>query len=618
MTKEQDKSDRPAAQIYRLASLSKSGAVLEEIATKAEAKAAVQANAYEPEDEYRDLYIGQTRDTGVLEPPYNLRRLDRLAQENNTLSPCIEAMVTNIDGTGYDFENRDEEAEDQEDDVRIDQLTEFFEQPWPGMSFITIRKALRRDLERTGNAYLEVLRNAQDEIVFLRNVDAKMMRLVKLDDPVPVDFVVRRKGVEVTMSVMVRQRRFCQLVNGVSLVYFKEFGVKRDLNKKTGRWVSQGQRLPAPDRGTEIIHFTALPDAHTPYGVPRWVNQMPSVLGSRKAEEFNLEFFDNGGVPPVLILLQGGTLQEETRKALEQKMGRGAAHTKNRVQVLEVEPSGGSLDSTPNARVTVERFGAERQNDAMFENYDEKCEVRLRRSFRLPPIFVGQAADYSFATAAASYQMAEAQVFKPERDEFDEVISMKLLAAMGYPDYRMVSKPLVIEDATLKLQGIEVALATNQVDLGDVIYEINEAAGTNIKISDKPRPLGGATHTIDNEGNIVPLPTAPANQNAPPCEKPGAGKPQPKQPEQAQVIKGEPRDALGLAVDMMLALRKRDMAALSRNLALFQALDSHGQEEVRKATASLQYLDPSTDLDGLGDLMGCTIAVMAQQYADNR
>ena len=185
----------------------------------------------------------------------------------------------------------------------------------------------------------------QDEIVFLRHVDAKMMRLMKLDDAVPVEQTLRRKGAEAKVTVMLRERRFAQLVNGISLVYFKEFGAKRDLNKKTGTWAPQNMRLPAADRATEIIHFTALPDAHTPYGVPRWINQLPSVLGSRKAEEFNLEFFDNGGVPPMLIVLQGGTLQAETRAAVEQKMSRGSAASKNRVQVLEVEPTGGSLDS---------------------------------------------------------------------------------------------------------------------------------------------------------------------------------------------------------------------------------------------------------------------------------
>ena len=56
-------------------------------------------------------------------------------------------------------------------------------------------------MERTGNAYLEVLRNAQDEIVFLRHVDAKMMRLMKLDDAVPVEQALRRKGAEAKVTV---------------------------------------------------------------------------------------------------------------------------------------------------------------------------------------------------------------------------------------------------------------------------------------------------------------------------------------------------------------------------------------------------------------------------------
>jgi capsid portal protein len=268
---------------------------------------AIQPNAFEPEDEYQQLYVGATRDQGIIQPPFNFRQLDRLSQENNTLEPCIEAMITNIEGTGYDFEAEGEEEEDAADDQKLEELREFFAEPWPAQSFREIRKLLRRDRERTGNAYLEVLRNAKDEIVFIRHVDAKMMRVLRLDDAVPLPQEVVRGGNKVSLTVMTRERRYCQLVNGVSLMYFKEFGSKRDLHKKTAVWAAPGQKLPANMRATEIIHFTTILDSYTPYGVPRWVSQLPSVLGSRKAEEFNLEFFDNGGVPPILILLQGGT-----------------------------------------------------------------------------------------------------------------------------------------------------------------------------------------------------------------------------------------------------------------------------------------------------------------------
>ena len=399
MTDDVKKDDQPKGQVIRLVQASKSAQLLKDLGPNGGdmPASAVQPNAFEPEDEYQQLYVGATRDQGIVQPPYNLRHLDRLTQENNALGPCIEAMVTNIVQTGYKFENQTEETEDDADDTNIEALKAFFLEPWPGCSWSELRRLVRRDLERTGNGYLEFLRNAQDKIVMFRHVDAKMMRLLRLDDAVPVDVTVSRQGVDQTVTVMKRERRYTQLVNGVSLMYFRDFGATRDLHKKTAVWAPKGQRLPASMRATEIMHFTVLPDAHTPYGIPRWVNQTPSVLGSRKAEEFNLEFFEAGGVPPVMVFLQGGTLQAETRKALEQKLS-GEAKKKNRVQIFEVEPAGGSLNQpVPTARVTVERFGAERQSDSMFEKYDERCEERVRRAFRLPPIFVGQSKDYNFA-----------------------------------------------------------------------------------------------------------------------------------------------------------------------------------------------------------------------------
>lgn len=509
-TKKADDQPTTTAIVYRLAS-----EVSKDI--NPIPRQAVVSNAFEPEDEYLQYYLGAVRDIGAILPPYNLKTLDRLVQENNSLGPCVEAMVTNIDGTGFDIAQDTGDALDRppqkpHEDPSIDALWDFFKEPYPGMSFVTLRKSVRRDLERTGNGYMEILRNTKNNIVFARHVDAKMMRLVKLDEAVPVDMAVTRKGETVSMKLMQRQRRYVQYVNGIGIVYFKDFGVTRDLNKKTGKWAQPGQRLKANERATEIIHFTVLPDAHTPYGVPRWINQLPSVLGSRKAEEFNMEFFDNGGVPPVMIILQGGVLSNETRRMIEQKVG-GPATKKNRVQVFEMEPSGGTLDSPGASKVIVERFGADRQHDSMFENYDNKCEVRVRRSFRLPPIFVGQAADYSFATAFASYTVAEAQVFRPERDEFDEVVSIKLIPALGYPGYKIISKAMTIEDATLRLQGLEVALLTKQVDAADVLNEINNTVGTKLKVSlSKPDP------------DLLPLQLASIAAQAKPQEAPGTSK----------------------------------------------------------------------------------------------
>lgn len=583
------KDEPPATPVYRIAPLSK----LDDVDIP---QRAVVSNAFEPEDEYLQYYIGAQKDIGAIQPPYDLRTLDRLCQENNALGPCVEAMVTNIDGTGFDFVRDDNGSDDHdqpEDDANIDALWGFFGEPWPGESFVTIRKKLRRDHERTGNAYLEFLRNAREELVFARHVDSKMMRLVKLDDPVPQRIKLMRGGKEVAITVMVRYRRFVQLVNGVQLRYFKEFGCPLDLDKHTGRWAKPGERLGHQKRASEILHFTALPDAHTPYGVPRWINQLPSVLGSRKAEEFNLDFFDNGGVPPVLIMLQGGILSTDSRKALEQKTG-GQAFKKNRVLVVEMEPSGGTLDTPSQSKVLVERFGAERQNDSMFEKYDERCEVRIRRGFRLPPIFVGQAADYSFATAFASYTVAEAQVFRPERDEFDEIMTVKVLPALGFAGYKMKSHPLNIEDATLKLQGLEVAQSTNQVDPVDILNEINKLVGTNLKIS----------QTAPNQQGINP--SSSTGKGAPGASKGSKGtkagikvtqqgtvqsnseKSKPKAtPVRQPAVQKTEDDLAELARSTIEAIRKNDLGAMAECVDAIHSLSAEDSEELKALLSDL-------------------------------
>ena len=127
----------------------------------------------------------------------------------------------------------------------------------------------------------------------------------------------------------------------------------------------------------------------------------------------------------------------------------------------------------------------------MFELYDERCEVRVRRAFRLPPMFLGQADDYAYATAYVSYTTAEAQVFKPERQEFDTMISMRMLPALGFEGYRMVSGGLSIEDMNLKMKAIELFKDSPLVSDADIIDELNQVTGLHFKLvpeEERPEP----------------------------------------------------------------------------------------------------------------------------------
>lgn len=463
----------------------------------------ILSNASPVEDDTYSKWYRDDSAQGLIEPPYNPQALEELVEQNNTLGPCIDAMITNIDGTGYEIERRDGESMEEADFKAIEPATQFFDECWPMMSFQTLRQKTRREKEATGNGYMEVIRNASDEIIFVGPLESKMMRIARLDAPTPVITEIERRGSVQKVTRMVRERRFAQKV-GESLMWFKEFGASRDLNKKTGAWAPKGS-LPYADRATEVLHFGVIPDINTPYFVPRWIGQTPSVVGSRKAEEHNLEFFDSGGIPPYLVIVQGGQLAEDTVEAVRNALNQKGAHA--RVQVIEAFATQGSLDKGSNVQVKVERFGGERSNDAMFQQYDKDSENRVRRAFRLPEILVGKTESMNFATAHASYLVAEAQVFAPERDSFDEIISNTLMPNLiGNRDYVYRSKPISIIDAQTKLNVIQSALGNSVVDQEHLVTLLGEVAGVEFQTVEVEELE--AEYETDDNGNVIPINSA--------------------------------------------------------------------------------------------------------------
>lgn len=487
-------------------------------------KAVLSGTQLEKDDAFEAFFFDPRKndpEAQVLRPPYQPHQLAHLCQKNNTLGQMIAAMEVNIDGTGWEIERaaKDEENDPAKDDPEKERLEDWFKEPFPRTSFTTLRRATRRDMEQVGYAFMEVLRSIDGELMFLKHIPAHQMRLVKLDAPVMVEQKVQREGKEMEVVMNVRERRYAQVMSK-RVIYFKEYGASRELDRLTGEWSEE--KLDVKDRATEVLYFSVYEDAKTPYGVPRWINQIPSVLGSRKAEELNLDFFNSGGLPPALIIIQGGELTPEVRKQLQQYMsGRGSSY--HRAGIIEVAASGGSLDSPGNVRVTVERFGSERIQDSMFENYDERCEQRVRAAFRLPPIFVGKSQDYSFATAFASYTVTEAQVFQPERDEFDEIINNTIMRELD-PEGEFIfrSLPLTVDDVATKLEAL--GLVSEDLTRETRVAAVNEIVGMTLVPDDaepepEPDPVvtvvapaGAPAAGVENPPNASQPATPPARK----------------------------------------------------------------------------------------------------------
>jgi PBSX family phage portal protein len=436
-------------------------------------------SAKEIEDEFKSFYSAGSNNKNAiaLEPPYSPRTLKSLPQKNNILLQCIDAMEVNIDGTGHEFVPSMEGVEiDEGEKLAAEQ---FFAEPYPGQSFLMQRRLLRNDLESIGFGFLEALRTLDKTLVGLRHIPAQSMRLVRLEGAVQVPHKVMRGGQEITLMLSQRLRRFVHTTNGTDRTFFKEIGCPIDLNKETGEWATPGQIIPLHLRASEVLYFGVKPDTNTPYYTPRWINQLPSVLGSRKAEEQNLEFFDSGGMPPAIIFLQGGSMVGDSANQLRTYLS-GANKRKGRAVVVEVASNSGSIDGGGGAVQTkVERFGADRLGDGMYSKYDTQTEEHVRVAFRLPPLFIGRSTDYNYATAQVAYMIAEEQVFAPERIEFDETVNRTIIKALGLKTLKFKSNPITLKSVDERFKGLE--MLDTKIKGADVVAEVNRIIGTDFQ-----------------------------------------------------------------------------------------------------------------------------------------
>jgi PBSX family phage portal protein len=471
----------------------------------------------EQEDAFVGMYYTMEDSSKVfLEPPFSPKFLQRQISLNNTLGQCIDALEVNIDGTGYTLQPTDQNQEIDKGEEST--LTSFFGEPYPGKSFTTIRRLLRRDLEAVGWGFLEFLRSASGELVSVRNVLTSATRMVKLDKPVPVTKIITRNGKDVQITYMERERRFAQkLMNTVT--YFREYGSTRQLDKVTGEWEAPGKPVALANRASELMMFTVNPDTDSMYGLPHWINNLPSVLGSRKAEEQNLEFFDAGGVPPSIVFVQGGTLAAGMADQLRTYLS-GQMKAKNRAVVVEAVSNSGSLEGAAGSvQVRVERFGSEKMQDPLYKSYDDATADHVRTSFRLPTLFLGKSTDYNFATAQVAYMVAEAQVFQPEREEFDEIINKTVLKEFGIKTCKFKSNPITLKDVEQQLAGM--TLGQQYAKKEEFIEEINKIAGVSLQFdqeaADQAKVQSNFSMGLDKNGNPLPPPEPK------PAEKPASG-----------------------------------------------------------------------------------------------
>ena len=226
-----------------------------------------------------------------------------------------------------------------------------------------------------------------------------------------------------------RKKKYCKYKQeiGGNTVYFKEFGDTRIMDRRDGSYIENNETLDITYQANEIMEFTI---GTEPYGEVRWIGQVLGVDGSRKAENLNHNYFENGRHTPLLIMIKGGTLTDESFEKLQQYMndikGEAGQHA---FMILETETTDGraDFDQSEKPEIEIKEIANILQKDELFQNYIDNNRRKVQSAFQLPDIYVAYTTDFNRATAQTAQVITEQQVFQPERKSLAWTINNRLL-----------------------------------------------------------------------------------------------------------------------------------------------------------------------------------------------
>nr|WP_300809377.1 phage portal protein [uncultured Acetatifactor sp.] len=368
----------------------------------------------------------QTSASDWIPHPIDMRGLKMLVDNSTILPQCIRAYKSNIAGFGISVKY----AEDYEDETpemkaEWDVLKQIIALLNMDMQTKEVFENVIRDRETYGISYCEVIRNQAQEVVELQFiVDTPSIDMTYPLQPY-VDMEYFYKGTAISRKK--KFRKFRQNVGGKT-VYFKEFGDPRIMDKRSGKYIGEtDEAIEIDDQANEIIEFRI---GSMPYGEVRWIGQVLTVDGNRKAEVLNNNYFRHGRHTPLMILVKGGTLSDTAFTKLQEYMeaieGERGQHA---FLVLETD----TLETTAAfaeqklPEVEIKDLASILQKDELFQEYQENGRKKTQSAFLLPDLYVGYTTDFNRATSQTAMEVTEKQVFQPERASLAWTVNQKLL-----------------------------------------------------------------------------------------------------------------------------------------------------------------------------------------------
>lgn len=496
-----------------------------------------------------DTFEALLESNQIIEPPFDMLGLSVQHETSSELGQVITAMEVNIDGFDHQLKSFVDDPSKLDPAVQAEiraekaRLNNFFEACADRDSWVDLRRKLRREIELTGNGYLEVVRSLNGAICGFELLPSYQVRIAPIDKvPTRVEvpileeqpdgtrqltyrIVHRRMRRYVAMSAVAIRANFSSAAySSTGLCWFKEFGDPRTFDNQTGKevtadqlvnWNGSGQPMPDSRKANEMLHF-AIYASRTPYGLPRYIGNLLAIAGDRMSEETNYITFQNNQMPSAFLLVSNGQVTSASVERIRAFLESQVQGRRNYARIVIVEAEGTAEGEDPGqAKMELKAANQAQHKDALFVEYSKGNQDRIRRAYRIAPLFVGRADEYTRATAESSRILTDEQVFQPERESFDAVINRRLFPAMGVKHHYFRSNtPKTTDKSQIvsmlataeKTGGLTPRIARNAMEV--VLGEELPAFKDDVRLDpDMPFSLAMA-EAVKNKGD----PTEPGQQ----------------------------------------------------------------------------------------------------------
>ena len=367
----------------------------------------------------------------IIRPPIEPGRLIETVEQSDNLPALIEAIATNLALFGWGIKYKDSFDYNKSDKTVQAKATEEWIQLEELFTYFNLTEAFERIIYKSlidkytiGYGTIEILRDGIGAICggeYARAANFRIVSNTHVEQYADIKYTRKVNGQAKQLVAQKRFKKLAQLVDGQTR-YFKEFGDPRYLNYETGEYSDTSTGKDA----TEILFITS----HNPasiYGNPPWIGCIPEISGNRKASEVNLDFFMNGKMVPFAILTNGGILTQSSIDALQN--GKGLDNF-FKCLILEAKAPKSIVDESDGNQqsidVKIQPLTDTSLKDGLFQEYQKNSREKVRSTFRLPPIYLGDSGDYTRATADTARFIAEEQVFVPIRRYIASIFNMVL------------------------------------------------------------------------------------------------------------------------------------------------------------------------------------------------